>query len=225
MSECTVLIAAADLLPVLGDRAQVAGAELLAFADTEALRALDAIITRRPAVIALERRFAATSRGTALVNRIKADPSLVGSEVRIVGGDTPSSSPVTSQPEADFPPIGAAAVAPAAPLDAHGTRRAPRYAITNAAGLLIDGNPSTLVNLSVSGAQVLSSTVLRPNQRVRVAIANEAGMLRANGTIAWASFEIPPGVTPRYRAGIAFVSADTDALQAFCLKHGSPVNL
>ena len=47
-----------------------------AFADTDALRALDVITRERPKVVAIERGFADTSRGTALIGRIHADPAL-----------------------------------------------------------------------------------------------------------------------------------------------------
>ena len=85
--------------------------------------------------------------------------------------------------------------------------------------ILLDGTPATLVNLSTLGAQVTSSTVLRPNQRVRMAIPDGTRTVRAQGTIVWASFEMPPGGGPMYRAGMAFVSPDTAALEAFCAAH------
>jgi len=37
--------------------------------------------------------------------------------------------------------------------------------------------------------------------------------------VAWASFEIPPKSNPRYRAGIEFLDAETEAVGAFCLRH------
>ena len=85
---CTVLIASADLLPALKQRSWVATGELLTFADEEALRALEEIIKRRPQTVALERQFAATPRGAALINRIKADPALNASELRVVAHDS-----------------------------------------------------------------------------------------------------------------------------------------
>src|SRR4029079_18397297 len=80
---CTVLIAAADLLPALKERGFEEGGELLAFPDSDALGALDVISRRQPDVVALEQTFAATPRGAALINRIKADPTLSGSTIRI----------------------------------------------------------------------------------------------------------------------------------------------
>ena len=82
-----VLIAAPDLMPKLKARAADANAELLTFSDTDALRALEAILKRRPDVVALERLFSATPRGTALINRIKADPTLTQAEIRIISQD------------------------------------------------------------------------------------------------------------------------------------------
>ena len=73
---CIVLIASPDLLPKLTPRVSNPDGEVLAFTDADALRALEVITKRRPALVALERVFAATPRGAALINRIKADPSL-----------------------------------------------------------------------------------------------------------------------------------------------------
>ena len=56
--------------------------------------------------------------------------------------------------------------------------------------VLLDGNAARLVDLSEVGAQVVSSTVLKPNQRVRVALTDDHGALRFNAAVAWASFEI-----------------------------------
>ena len=87
MPTCTVLIGAPELLPALRERTGLTG-EVLTFSDQEPLRALEAIVTRRPKVVALERLFAATSRGAALINRIKSDSTLVDAEIRIVSHDS-----------------------------------------------------------------------------------------------------------------------------------------
>src|SRR6476646_8010826 len=83
---CTVIIGASDFLPGLSARASAlnGNGELLTFSDIEPLRALDAISKRRPRMIALERLFALTPRGVALINRIKADPALRESEIRVL---------------------------------------------------------------------------------------------------------------------------------------------
>ena len=58
--------------------------ELLTFSDSEPIQALQAILERRPELIVLERLFAATPRGAALINRIKNDPELAHAEIRVM---------------------------------------------------------------------------------------------------------------------------------------------
>ncbi|HXH24628.1 MAG TPA: hypothetical protein VNI78_05215, partial [Vicinamibacterales bacterium] len=99
----TVLIASPEYLSVLQERDEFS--EAMAFSDTDALRALDAITRHRPDVVALERLFAATSRGAALINRIKADPALTGCEIRIVAHDSPYARTPVRQ---STPPSGGA---------------------------------------------------------------------------------------------------------------------
>jgi hypothetical protein len=205
----------------LKERLSDSSGELLAFAEADALKALEVITRRRPDAVALERRFAATSRGSALINRIKADPALIKSEIRIVSHDSDQVriSPRRASEVKPAAPGAVEAVLPEQPLDQRGTRRAPRFRIAGVVGALVDGNPATLVDLSRIGAQVISSSVLKPNQRVRMALSDDHGSLRFNAAVAWASFEIPPKSGPRYRAGIEFVDANGDAVEAFCHRH------
>ena len=226
---CTVLIAAPDLLPALKQRTGDVNGELLAFSDADALRALEVITKRRPRVVAIEKRFAATPRGAALINRIKADPSLVQSEIRVVSGDSEYTRVSTRTPtdaapvQTSAPPAAAApgaAPVPAPPLDQRGTRRAPRVKIAAKVDALVDGNAAPLVDLSIVGAQVVAGSGLKPNQRVRMALSDEAGIARFNATVAWVKFEmVPGGGGPRYRAGLDFVDADVAAISAFCDRH------
>jgi hypothetical protein len=213
-----VLIAAPDLMPALKERTAVDGGELLAFTDSDALRALDVITKRRPTTVALERAFAATPRGAALINRIKADPALSQSEIRVVSHDSSYARIASTRTADPSPAIAAVAETPPEatdPLDEEGTRGARRVTIASGVDVLIDGSPATLIDLSTSGAQVLSATALKPNQRVRVAFADERGTVRLSATVAWASFEIPP----RYRAGVRFLGGDGAAIEAYALRH------
>src|SRR5688572_4145921 len=129
------------------------------FADAEALKALDLITRQRPDIVLLDRVFADTTRGVALINRIKADPSLGGCEIRIVE-DNRSYSQVPSQRTVEAAAVAASIdhmapivieelpTAPAVPLDQVGTRQAPRFKIIHGVDVEIDGNPATLVDLS-----------------------------------------------------------------------------
>jgi hypothetical protein len=222
---CTVLIASPDLLPGLAESASSGDGELLTFSDADALRALEAITNRRPSVIALERVFATTPRGTALINRIKADPTLKHSEIRVVSSDTDNARAHGQRHRATGPdgPRGAAAAvvtaAAAPPLDQRGTRRAPRFNVAGQVDVLIDGNQASLVNISTVGAQVVSAAVLKPNQRLRVALPDEQGDIRFGAAVAWASFEYSPKSGPRYRAGIEFINANPAAVDAYSSRH------
>ena len=70
-----ILIAAPELIPALRERVG-SDDQVLTFADSDPLRAMEAIAAERPPVVALERLFAASPRGAALIARIKDDPSL-----------------------------------------------------------------------------------------------------------------------------------------------------
>ena len=222
-----VVVAASNLMPALSERLADEG-ELLTFADTEPIQALQAILQKKPDLIVLERLFAATPRGAALVNRIKTDPELANAEVRVMShsGDYGRTVVKPSVVEATAPAAalaGAGIVTPAsiaAPerpqLDWHGTRRAPRIRIRSGVDIQLDGNPASVVDLSTWGAQVLSFTILRPNQKVRVSIPNDEFVMRFRGAIAWAKFELPQAAAPpRYRAGVEFIDADAAAVDAF----------
>ena len=209
----TVLIAASERLAALQQQADLTNAE--AFADTDALKALDTITRRRPQVVALDKRFAASARGAAFINRIKADPALASCEIRVLDPD--SALERDTIPPADGAALAAAVAvepSPAPQLERTGTRRAERVAITRSVAVLIDGNPATLVNISVVGAQVLSPSLLRPNQHVRMSLVDEARPIRFNGVVAWAAFEMPKE-GPRYRAGVNFFDAAPDMVARF----------
>jgi hypothetical protein len=210
----TVLIASPEHLAVLKDREELGDA--IVFPDSGARQALDLISRQRPRMVYLEQRFASTSRGTALINRIKADPALASCEVRVIAHDAPYSRSPSAHSDQ---PAGASAVAIAAPappahLDQHGTRRAERFRILDGVEAQVDGNPTTLVNLSTVGAQLLSETPLKPNQRIRLSLPDPTRPIRISAVIAWAAFEIPAS-GPRYRAGADFLDADPDAILAF----------
>jgi hypothetical protein len=215
----TVLIAAPEHLPALKEHGF---ADALAFSDADALKALEAITREKPRVIALEKLFAATSRGAALIKRIKADPALTGCEIKIVAHDGKPLTPKKAKkdaPAATAAPVEeerAPAVTIAAPaaLDQRGTRRAPRFAVAKGIEVMIDGNPAALINLSVVGAQVVSPTILKPNQRVRLTLPDSVGPIRVMAGVAWAAFEMPKS-GPVYRAGIEFYDAEAGNVERF----------
>ena len=202
------MVAASDLLAGLKERAGAGGGELLTFTDAEALTALQTIVKRRPSVVALERMFAVTPRGAALINRIKADPSLREAEIRVMAHNS------------DYTRVVPRAAPPGAPaLDQRGTRRAPRFKMAEHTVVALDGRSGTVIDLSSVGAQVVSPGGLKPNQRIAVALIDETAQVKFSGSVAWTSFEMSPSGAPRYRAGINFENADPAAVDAFAARH------
>jgi len=240
---CTVLIGAVEVLDTIRQNDAAEDHEVLTFSDAEPLKALEAITARRPNVIMLERLFAATSRGAALINRVKADPSLSNAEIRIVSLDgtyrvSPRRAPgragetavPATAPEAfsvpDIPlevvptPFEQSDVAAVQNLDYRGTRRAPRFRMAEGTEAQVDGAIATVIDLSRIGAQILSPIPLKPQQRVRMILGDDLGLAKFSASVAWVSFEIPKGIS-RYRAGVEFNEAEASAIEAFCKRHKS----
>ena len=236
MSADALIIGAHNLMPALREHVKVDG-EIVTFADTEPIQALQTIMDQRPGLVVLERLFAATPRGAALINRIKADPALSGAEIRIVAHDgTYARVSPRRTPPAPPPPtivsVAAPAVAvaietvvepivppqPAANDQYSITRRAPRFRMLDGTEAQVDGSLARIVDLSTIGAQILSPTPLKPDQLVRIVLVDERGAVRFHGAVAWASYEIPKGIS-QYRAGVEFKGAELKVLDTFCRLH------
>ena len=221
----TVVIAPPDLLSPLVDRLQSQDpGELVSCPDTDIAAAIERVLELKPGRVAIERLFAATSRGAALLARLKADPLLDDTEFRIVSHDSeywrvsPRRPASVDGPAAAVPPT--ASGSGEGTLDHRGTRRAARVAIQEGVEILVDGSPARLVDLSAVGGQVLSTAVLKPGQRVRVSMVDGRVTLRCQATIIWARFELSRGdLGPRYRAGMEFSGGDSDGIGEYARRH------
>jgi hypothetical protein len=208
-----ILIAAPELIPALRERVGE-DEQVLTFADSEPLRALEAIHAQRPRVIALERLFAASPRGAALIARIKADRELDRTEIRILSHDT--SYQRVSRRAHEMPPPQVRPK-PTTRLDG-GTRRAPRFAMTETAPSAVNDTPARLVDLSVLGVQLVGQEELRSKQPASVRLGSGDAAITTAGTVVWARLELSRQ-GPSYRAGIEFVDPDRDAIDAFIKAH------
>jgi PilZ domain-containing protein len=205
-----VIIGAPEFLPALSARASAingGGGEAITFSDEEPLRALDAISKRRPRLVALERLFAVTPRGVALINRIKTDPALRDSEIRVFEHNSDYTR-VVPRPAAAAPPA----------LDQRGTRRAARVRIADKVTVIVDAKLATLVDLSTVGAQIVSSAGMKPNQQTEVAFNDGVTRTRCTATVVWTSYETSDA-GPRFRAGLDFADADAGAIDTFAQRH------
>jgi hypothetical protein len=204
----TVVIGTSDALPRLKERAaQVSNGEMIAFSDAEPLRALDTIVRVKPALVAIERLFAVTPRGAALINRIKADPTLRHAEIRVM------------EPHSDYSRVVPRPAAAAAPVDQRGTRRATRVKIAEKVTVIVDGKLAALVDLSTVGAQVVSPGTLKLDQEVEIALADSIAKIRGRATTVWAKLETGGNGAPGYRAGLDFIDPDAAAIEAYAQRH------
>ncbi len=204
-----ILVAAPELIPALRERV-ADGATVLTFADSDPVRAMEAIAAARPPVVALERLFAASPRGAALIARIKDDPSLNASEIRILSHD--SEYQRISPRRRDTPPPRTAPRS--AQVFDRGTRRSPRFKVKESAGATVNGQPARLVDLSFGGVQLIGPESLRARQSVTVALGTAEPRLVVGGTVVWARVELSRR-GPAARVGIEFAGPDTAAVEAF----------
>jgi len=206
----TLLIGPKSLAAFLADHPDTRDTELLVFDEEQVCQAVEHMVRQRPSVVALPEKFAMSPRGTALTHRIAVDAQFAGTRLLLIDAQG-SAVPL---------PVGARPTW--LPLDAAGTRRVPRIRMRQGIDVQIDGATASLVDLSTMGAQVVSTTILKPRQRVRLVLAVEPYLIRAVGTVAWALFEIPKaGLPPHYRAGLEFSSADPEPLLQFCLEQAA----
>jgi hypothetical protein len=190
------------------------------FSEADFLIALEIIISERPGVIALDPLFAATARGAALVARVKADPRLSRSEVRTLVRDKGAQLALPGSPCSPDRPDRAASML-SQPLDSCGTRRAPRFEMQGDVDARVNGTAGRLVNLSVTGAQMLLPMRVRPGEGIRITLTDDSSDLRLAGTLAWVSLEIAAAraTAKRYRFGVEFCDAEEQLLERFCLRH------
>jgi hypothetical protein len=204
-----ILIAAPELIPALRERVG-SDAGVLTFADSDPVRAMKAVAAERPAVVALERLFAASPRGAALIARIKGDPSLNTSEIRILSHD---SDYQRISPRRLDAPSRKTAPTPAKRLDT-GSRRWQRFKMKESAFATVNGRPARLIDLSPGGAQLIVSESLRAKQPAAVGLGPVGREVVIAGTVVWARAELARKGHAA-RVGIQFANADATAIAAF----------
>jgi hypothetical protein len=84
----------------------------------------------------------------------------------------------------------------------------------------IDREAALLVDLSVTGAQVICATSPDVGRIVTLSLLSDEAPCFCQGRLLWARREQTAKGRPfRYRAGIAFTAADEAALEAFIKHH------
>src|SRR6266852_5793204 len=222
-ADVTVLIADPLRMTAIRDELRMPG-RVLRFSSSNLPSVLESIRANEPGIVAVDALFAETPAGKAFVDRVDklAIPS---SEIRLVVRQNGAwaTTPLVSA-GAPGAPVARVATAPTVDLKATGlnTRRVPRFLVLDPLQAVLDTTKAGLIDISVMGAQVMSSPALRPNQKLKVALPDGGDSLRVGATIAWSLFEKPKHANePFYRAGIQFTDAEKEALEDYCRRHGS----
>lgn len=195
------------------------GRDIMVFVDTEAVLASQRILQHRPHLVLLHREFLATSRGAALVGRIKTDPSLSHTQIRVLSEASQCVQLLSRRVRAGLEPSPAMPGDPL-PSDYQGVRQVVRFRMAGGLAVQVNGNHATLVDLSRDGAQLRVPMSVRLNEHVRITVTDDEAMFRCRASVVWATFE-RPGDTggPWYRAGVAFMDADRERMDAFARRH------
>ena len=240
-SDLSIVVADAIRLPAIREGMRLSGRALHFSAGNLAL-AMESILTHRPKLVAVDALFAQTPSGAAFVERVEK-LAIAGGDIRLIAhlegrwvtaprhsgpGVVAVSDPavvtvsgpavVTVSSSAIVVASGPAAVA--AQMIALNTRRAPRFLVRDALNAVVENGSASLVDISVLGAQVVSRPALRPNQKIKIALADTGEMLRVTAHVAWSVFEKPKLVTEaHYRAGIEFTDAAQQTLEDYRRRH------
>jgi PilZ domain-containing protein len=95
-------------------------------------------------------------------------------------------------------------------------RKARRVKMLDGTVIIIDNMDGTLVDLSSLGAQVVSSSAIKPNSAVRLILPTEAGGITCEARVVWVNVERNTGSrSPIYRAGMQFTDVKTGELDGF----------
>jgi hypothetical protein len=178
------------------------------FSESESLEALRLSLEHLPKILALDSAVVHTARGALIVARVKEHKEV---DVRVLSED-----------EAHLPLLLAqqdiALHAASQPIEACGTRGAKRFPIKSDTAVVIDGERSLLVNLSVTGAQVVLPARVQPRQSIFITLIDGKAERRFSALVAWSTVELAKSMV-KYRAGVSFVDPDTGTIEAFCRRN------
>lgn len=180
------------------------------FSESESLEALRLILENPPTVLALDSSIVNTARGALIVSQLKGHK---GVDVRVLCEDE-KRVPLLLEHE------DMALHAASQPIEGCGTRGAKRVPIRADAEVVVDGERSLLVNLSITGAQLVLPARVQPRQSIFVTLVDENDERRFNALVAWSTVELAHSRV-NYRAGVRFVDPDAGAIEAFCRRNAA----
>jgi chromosome segregation ATPase len=97
-------------------------------------------------------------------------------------------------------------------------RAAKRVQFKGETDIQVDGTPGKLVDLSMTGAQLLTSAAMKPNRLIKVTLPMGDSSIACKAKVMWSRLE-PRSGQLWYRAGVSFTSADQLLLENFLNEH------
>jgi PilZ domain-containing protein len=224
-ADVSIVVADASRLLAIRESGSLPG-RLMPFSSGSLGPAMESIRAYRPAIVAVDAIFAQSPTGAAFIDRVEAQGILGITIVLVAEHDgrwmtvsrTGARTLGQSAPAAAI--ASSAANFVAAKWAAGNTRRVPRFLVRGPLDVIVESGRADLVDMSVLGAQVVSLPVLRPRQKIKVALTDANETIDVNAHVAWSMFERPRlQVEPYYRIGLEFTGAAQQALEAYRLRH------
>jgi hypothetical protein len=181
------------------------------FAESESLEALRMVLENPPKVLALDSAVVKTARGALIVARLREHK---GVDVRVLCEDEGNLPVILSQQDI-------ALHAASQPLEGCGTRGAKRFPMKAGMEVVVDGERSRLVNLSITGAQLVMPARVQPRQSILLTLVDHAAEKRFRALVAWSTVELAQSEI-KYRAGVSFLDPDTGIIEGFCHRNTRP---
>lgn len=228
-TDISIVVVDATRLSAIRDGMHLPG-RVLYFTTGNLSGGLDSIRTFRPRLVAVDALWAQTPPGVAFIERVEqlriaeVDVRLVARlEGRWVTTPRRVAAGAAAEPVVAAAPRPQIIVAPdpaiaAVQAAAASTRRVPRFLVRDPLHAVVESGAASLVDISVLGAQVVSKPVLRPNQKIKIALPDTGDMLHVMALVAWSRFE-KPHVDAHYRAGLEFTGAAQQALEDYRVRH------
>ncbi len=102
------------------------------------------------------------------------------------------------------------------------TRIASRYSFAGGVNVEINGSLGALIDLSTTGAQVLSPGPIDEGTEVELRLMSDEIPTACRGTVVWTRIEPKSPRQPlRYRLGIHFTNVDVGAVEAFIIRYAA----
>ena len=113
-------------------------------------------------------------------------------------------------------------LASAPPVPIRPTRAATRYHMAAEVKVDVDGALGLLVDLSTSGAQMLSPVPIEEGKDVQLRLLSDEMPATCRGRVVWTRLEAKSSAQPfRYRAGVLFTQVDLSAVEAFIIRYAT----